>query len=113
MIERRKAVVVHKCLRDSEIDVDSGVERDGMREPWGWAPYTRIDVEDTIEAWNRLLKAINELLPEPQAEPSFPNTTGLFEVADFEAAGIREDSFAWHFYRKASRPSFRFMGPGL
>lgn len=113
MIKRCKAVVVHKSLRYDEVDVESGITRDGMKEPWGWAPYTRIDVENTIEAWNKLLEAINERLPDPQAGTCSSTTTGLFEVNALDEAGIREESCAWQFFRKARRPSFQFLGPGL
>lgn len=109
MIERRKVAVVHKDL-GSGPDPASGVNLD-TKEPWGWASWTKADLEDALHAWNDLICAINDRLPQPRAEP-LP-VTRLFEVHDLRAAGIEEGSFAWEFYSRACRPSFKFLGPDL
>lgn len=109
MIERRKVAVVHKDLgKDS--DLVSGVHLDS-KNPWGWAPWTQADLEDTLEAWNDLISSINDRLPQPRPEPL--SRTSLFEVDDLHAAEIDEGSFAWEFYRKACKPHFRYLAPGL
>ena len=108
MIERRKVAVVHKDL-GSGPDPTSGVGLD-MKEPWGWASWTEADLEDALDAWNDLICAVNDRLPQPRAEPL--SATTLFEVDDLRAAGI-EVSFAWEFYSRACRPYFKFLGPDL
>jgi len=111
MIERQKAVVVHGPFTNCGPDPVTGVICDGLRHPWGWASYTRADLDETVETWHGLISAINERLPEPHPDP-LSNCPGLFEASDLATAGIAEDSFAWQFYRKARRPHFRFLGPG-
>jgi hypothetical protein len=109
MIERRKVAVVHKDLGNGP-DPASGVCLDA-KDPWGWASWTTADLEDTLEAWDDLINAINDRLPEPRPEPL--SRVSLFEVDDLRAAEIEEGSFAWEFYHKACKPHFRFLAPGL
>jgi hypothetical protein len=109
MIERRKVAAVHKGLGNGP-DPASGVSLDS-KDPWGWAPWTQADLEDTLEAWNNLISAINNRLPEPRSDPL--SRTSLFEVDDLRAAKIEEGSFAWEFYRKACKPHFRYLAPSL
>lgn len=109
LIERRKVAVMHKDLGKGP-DPASGVCLD-MKEPWGWASWTRADLEDALEAWNDLIGAINDRLPEPRPDPL--SRSSLFEVDDLRAAEIEEGSFAWEFYTKACKPYFQFLGPGL
>lgn len=111
MIERKKAAVVPSPFTNYEPDAETGVVGDGLRYPWGWASYTRSDIDETVEAWHDLISAINKRLPESHIEP-LSNCPGVFEASDLAAAGITEDSFAWHFYHKARRPHFRSLGPG-
>lgn len=109
MIERRKVAVMHKDLGKGP-DPASGVCLD-MKEPWGWASWTKADLEDALEAWNDLIGAISDRLPEPRPDPL--SRSSLFEVDDLRAAEIEEGSFAWEFYTKACKPYFQFLGPGL
>jgi hypothetical protein len=109
MIERRKAAVVRKELGNGP-DPASGASVDS-KYPWGWAPWTQADLDDTLEAWNELIRAINARLPEPRSDPL--SRTSLFEVDDLRAAQIEEGSFAWEFYRKARKPHFQHLAPGL
>lgn len=109
MIERRKVAVVHKDF-GTEPDPTSEVCVD-MKEPWGWAAWTKADLKDALEAWDDLIGAINDRLPEPRTESL--SSASLFEVDDLRTAGIEEGSFAWEFYSNARRPYFRFLGPGL
>jgi hypothetical protein len=110
MIERQKAVVVRDPLHNGTPDPATGVSRDGLRQPWGWALYTKADVDDAVEAWHDLIKAINTRLPEPHPDP-LSKDPGLFDARDLVVVGIAEDSFAWQFYHEARRPCFRFLGP--
>ena len=109
MIERRKVAVVHKDLGDGP-DPASGVSLD-EKDPWGWAAWTQADLEDTLEAWTHLINAINDRLPEPRPDPL--SSMSLFEIDDLRAAHIEEGSFAWQFYRKARKPHFQYLAPGL
>lgn len=109
MTERRKVAVVHKELGDGP-DPASGVCIN-MQKPWGWAPWTKADLEDALEAWNGLISAINDRLPEPHAEPL--SGPCMFDVEDLRGTNIEDGSFAGEFYRKACRPFFQFLAPGL
>lgn len=109
MTERRKVAVVHRSL-GNEPEPASGVHLDSER-PWGWAPWTKADLEDSLEAWNNLISAVNDRLPEPHAEPL--SSMSLFGVDDLRAADVEEGCFAWEFYSKACRPNFQFLAPGL
>jgi hypothetical protein len=108
IIERRKAVVVRGLFG---VDPVTGVSSYDIRHPWGWATYTRADVDETIEAWHGLVNAINNRLPQPHTEP-LADSRGLYEATDLAAAGIAEGSFAWQFYTQARRPRIRSLGPG-
>jgi hypothetical protein len=109
MIERRKVAVVHKNL-GIEPERTLGVYLD-WQKPWGWAPWTKADLEDALEAWNDLVSAINDRLPDPHDEPL--SGASMFEVDDLRVAAIEEGSFAWEFYSKARKPKFQFLAPGL
>lgn len=109
MIERRKVAVVHKSLGNGP-EPASGVYLDSER-PWGWAPWTKVDLEETLEAWNDLISAINDRLPEPHVEAL--SGTSIFEVDDLHAANIEKGCFVWEFYSKACRPNFQFLAPDL
>jgi len=109
MIEQRKVAVVHKSLGNGP-ESTSGIYLD-QQKPWGWAPWTKADLKNTLEAWNDHISAINDRLPEPHAEPLMGSS--LFELDNLRAAGIEEGSFAWEFYSKACRPKFQFLAPGL
>jgi hypothetical protein len=109
MIQRRKVAVVHENL-GNEPGRTLGVYLD-QQKPWGWAPWTKADLENALEAWNDLVSAINDRLPKPHAEPL--SGASLFEVDDLRMAAIEEGSFAWEFYTKACKPEFQFLAPGL
>jgi hypothetical protein len=109
MIERRKVAVVHKDL-GIVTERTLGVYFD-RQKPWGWAPWTKADLKDALEAWNDCISAINSRLPEPHAEPL--SGASLFEVDCLRAAAIEEGGFAWEFYTKACKPKFQFLAPGL
>lgn len=111
MIERQKAVVVYDLSTNRDIHTKSNAIFEPIRQPWGWAPYTRADVEETVEAWHELINAISDRLPQPYAEP-LSNSPGLFTTDDLTAAGVAKDGFAWQFYCKARRPHFRCLAPG-
>jgi hypothetical protein len=109
MIERRKIDVVRKDLgNDPERTLGIYLDR---QKPWGWALWTKADLEHALEAWNDLVSPINDRLPEPHAEPL--SEASLFEVDDFRVADIEEGSFAWAIYAKACRPNFQFFAQGL
>lgn len=95
MIERRKVAVVHKDL-GIVTERTLGVYFD-RQKPWGWAPWTKADLKDALEAWNDCISAINSRLPEPHAEPL--SGASLFEVDCLRAAAIEEGGFAWVLYQ--------------
>jgi hypothetical protein len=109
MTERRKVAVVHKDLGNGP-DPASGVYLD-TQTPWGWAPWTKANLEDALDAWNDLLSAINDRFPEPHAEPL--SGPCIFDVEDLRAVNIGDGSFVGEFYKKACRPFFQFLAPGL
>lgn len=113
MIERGKAAIVTpaQAYEASCVGDDSGYYSlsQNLWSAWAWYNFTQADVDDAIAAWNDLVHLINERIPGTTQEPFSP---GLFEASDLVAAGIKEGTFAWAFYRKACRPNFRFVAPG-
>jgi hypothetical protein len=115
MIERGKVVALHKTMaaRDGEdSSPDTDVRRCASNALWGWLPYSKIDLEETLQAWRELIQAINDRRPGPH--PVFSLVPkGLFEEDVLRSAGVREGGFAWRFYTNAQKPDFQYLGPGL
>lgn len=80
-------------------------------DPWETAMWTKQDLQDTLHAWHTLIEAIHERMPNTKSSPFI--SKGLFSAETLLAAGIRKNSFAWHFLRNAHKPAFDHLGPSL
>jgi hypothetical protein len=114
MIERGKVVALPKtATRDGEdVDRDAEIRRCARYASWGWLPYSKTDLEETLQAWHELIQAVNARRPGTDSVLS-PATKGLFEEGVLRSAGVRKGGFAWEFYTSAAKPDFRYLGPGL
>lgn len=136
MIERGKAVALHRSvfydavlrntdgrlvpLQDhwppgdhSECDYTVQATRSDIYHfrPWGLVPFAKQDLTDALSAWDLLIKCISERLPIPPGPTQTAH--GLFSDEELRSAGVREDGFAWHFFRQAQKPTFIYLAPGL
>lgn len=80
-------------------------------DPWETAMWTKQDLQDTLHAWHTLIEAIHERMPNTKSSPFVSKS--LFSAETLLGAGIRKNSFAWHFLRNAHRPAFDYLGPSL
>lgn len=92
-------------------DPITGARRDFTRDPWVVVPYAKQDLQDTLDAWCKLVHTINDKSPGPLAEPF--EGQGLFTEDVLRSAGVSNGSFAWEFFQSAPKPKIKFMGPGL
>jgi hypothetical protein len=82
-------------------------------EPWEFVPYNSVMLEENINAFNRLVETIEARMP-PMA-----NTTeaeedvhGLVDESVLQTIGLPQ-RFAYDFVRRARRPRFQMIAPGL
>lgn len=114
MIERGKVVALRKTTGSDgeDADLDTDFRRCASNASWGWLPFSKTDLEETLQAWRELIEAIDARRPGIDRMRS-PGTQGLFGEDLLRSAGVREGGFAWEFYTNAERPSFRHLGPEL
>lgn len=138
MIERRKAVALHKSIVDSDKDffphpddgsmvpvelhpnpppredAETGAKR-GLHcyNPWTLVPYAQRDLEETLDAWSDLLDAIEERRPRTSDATSQGSTQGIFTETQLQGTRLRANGFAWKFFLRARKPTFAHLGPGL
>jgi hypothetical protein len=94
--------------------VPEGRDRDYHNfEPWSFVPYNSVMLEENIEAFNRLVEAIEVRMP------ATANTTeaedalqGLVDESVLQTIGIPK-RFAYDFVQRARRPRFQMIAPGL
>ena len=77
--------------------------------PWILKRYSDFMLEETITAFNDLVKVIENRMPHP---PSDTPITGMVDEDALQNANIPE-GFAHEFLRKVHRPRFKFIAPGL
>lgn len=79
-------------------------------DPWINVPYSDAMLEESVQAFNELVDAIESRMPDT------PNTaareTGLVDDNVLEESGI-PPGFAYSFIQQVQRPSFKFIAPGL
>jgi hypothetical protein len=97
MIEKGKAIVT-RTHGDSE------------DPPWKLVSYSETILQETIDVFNCLVEEIESRLPGHNDNPPI-TTSPLIEDAVLESVNWR--GFAYHFARKAKRPVFRYIAPGL
>jgi hypothetical protein len=136
IIERGKAVALHKSVKEvpqifenaqadgsvaklyafpppqPQRDPATGAKRTGTwYGPWVVVPYTAKDLQDTLEAWDLLVQAIEDRMP--SLPPNTDVDHGLFDDSAFRDASKLTDGFATRFFKGARKPRCRFLGPGL
>lgn len=81
-------------------------------DPWVLVPYSDVVLEETIDAFNGLVVAIEARLPKAIAM----NTDDIVHVLvdeDVLQSIIPSQRFAYNFLRRARRPQFQYIAPGL
>jgi hypothetical protein len=136
MIGRGKAVALHKSVQEvpptfqvaqadgslskmyafppaqPQRDPATGAKRTGrVYNPWVIVPYTTKDLQDTLDAWARLVQAIEERMPLPP--PRVDTVHVLYEDSVLRNAGMLVDGFATRFCVGARQPRFKCLAPGL
>lgn len=138
VIERRKAVALHKSIVESDRDffphpddrslvpaelypnplprehTETGAKR-GLHcyNPWTLLPYAERDLQETLDAWSSLLDAIEERRPRTSEATSEVSTRGIFTEAELQDTSLRVNGFAWRFFLRARKPTVAHIGPGL
>jgi hypothetical protein len=86
-------------------------EYGGDAEPWRLVSYSETMLHETVDVFNFLVAEIESRLPRDNNDTS-RDTSPLIEEAILDGANPRRD-FAYQFARKAKRPTFRYIAPGL
>jgi hypothetical protein len=80
--------------------------------PWLMTTYTEAGLNETVDVFKRLVQAIGERLPQKSAVPDGDVTTALVDEDDLRLMKIA-DGFSKEFLRRAQRPHFEMIAPGL
>lgn len=82
--------------------------------PWTMVGYSERQLDETLEAWEQLLTAIEARIPDFAPSDDVNSTGTLFDDSeiDLEAAGVLP-GFVSEFLTKARRPAFSHIAPGL
>jgi hypothetical protein len=89
-------------------------ELEGMRwnYPWVLVSYSELMLEDTLEAFNNLVGAIEARLPMATPIDSDHIVHGLVDEGVLQSMNLPQ-GFAYKFLRRARRPRFQMIAPGL
>ncbi|CAI6230105.1 unnamed protein product [Periconia digitata] len=79
--------------------------------PWALVPYTEQDLQETLDAFDNLIEAIQDRMPGALPDQSTVQH-GLVDEHDLDEANIL-DGFARKFLLRARRPHFEYIAPGL
>ncbi|KAK5130470.1 hypothetical protein LTR08_001992 [Meristemomyces frigidus] len=130
MIQREKVVALHDDVdrdqgwpHDAERDLAMKLNRhyrlEGEQTPWTMAPWSAIDLEQTLEVWQMAVEMIEQkmgLNDDGSTQDITSNNSkpddGLIHAVALDLAEI-PDGFAHKFLRRARRPRFTFIAPGL
>ena len=89
--------------------VDDDVEVPNPKyDPWINVPYSKNMLEETVEAFNHLVEAIESHMPEQPQE----RKSGLVDDDILKESGV-PSGLAYSFISKAIRPQFKYIAPGL
>lgn len=80
--------------------------------PWMFVPYNETMLAANIEAFNQLVQAIETRLPASRTVEAVPPEYGLIEESLLESIQLPQ-GFAYEFLRRARRPRFQMIAPGL
>jgi hypothetical protein len=81
-------------------------------KPWLLVTYTEAGLEETVGIFNKLVRAIEDRMPQKSEVPAEDVITGLVDEQDLHPMNI-PDGFAYQFLRRAQRPRFQMIAPGL
>jgi hypothetical protein len=82
-------------------------------EPWSFVPYNSVMLEENIEAFNRLVEAIEARMPVTAKTTQAEDTVqGLVDASVLQTIDI-PNRFAHDFIQHARRPRFQNIAPGL
>ncbi|KAI2629289.1 hypothetical protein GGS26DRAFT_560121 [Hypomontagnella submonticulosa] len=81
--------------------------------PWTWQPYSEIQVDSTVIAFERLATAIEERMATAHHLPSRETEGPLLSDEQLDAASVPSDCFTRSFLTRIRRPRFRMIAPGL
>ena len=84
----------------------------GRNYPWILVPYSELMLENTLEAFNSLVGAIEARLPTPIPVDSDDIVHGLVDEGVLQSMNLPQ-GFAYKFLRRARRPRFQMIAPGL
>ncbi|OJD29410.1 chitin-type 1 [Diplodia corticola] len=132
MIEHRKIVALPFSFFEDDapaaapngssqprIDPASGARKPVVdyARPWVEAPYSKVDLEETLDIWADLIKAIETRMPgyaiDAAAAADADNQHGLVDAASLDAAGVPATGFARELLLRARRPRFVYLAPGV
>ncbi|KAH7134903.1 hypothetical protein B0J11DRAFT_517185 [Dendryphion nanum] len=77
--------------------------------PWIIRPYSELMLQETIDAFNALVDAIESRMSGTSSEPP---VIGILDQQQLKSAKILP-GFAHDFFLRARRPRFRYVAPGL
>lgn len=86
--------------------------RQSDNKPWLLVTYTEAWLEETVEMFNRLVRAIEDRMPQKPIDHGDNVTVGLVDEEDLDPMNI-PDGFAYQFLLRAQRPRFQMIAPGL
>jgi hypothetical protein len=79
-------------------------------EPWIMPSYTQRDLDDTIQAYQRLVDTVHAKMP---SRPQITQENLLDFMISDPLQHLPSDSFAYKFIASSPRPSFIYIAPGL
>lgn len=72
--------------------------------------WTESDVDDALSTWDRLLSSIEERLPQPEGTSE---RLEPIQIDQETRTALRISGFSAEFLTRASRPSFKYIAPGI
>lgn len=83
-----------------------------INDPWELVPYSDLILDETINAFNRLVGAVEARMPKASTMDPDDIVRGLVDQSVLQSIKLPQ-GFAYHFLRRARRPRFQMIAPGL
>lgn len=106
MIRRGKIVAM------SQEDREALPQNRVAQDPWVEVPYSEVILNETIDTFNQLVQAVETRMPNTAVTKEKENHTGLIDEQALKATQLAP-GFIRDFLRRARRPNFEFIAPGL
>jgi hypothetical protein len=81
-------------------------------DPWIMVPYSASMLQETIQAFDHLVEAIEARMPNDTVPSRDSRPIGLADVNELQMSRFPA-GFGYEFIRRVKHPSFRFVAPGL